>query len=118
MAGEKSVGTLLFRAAGFGLKLAVMPLGRPSTASVTAPVKPPDSVTVTVVCSALPGATVSAVGDKVNAIDPVGQDHQVQQGRAGPVDATGGNGDQGAEHEDATDILPRPARSANMRRTG
>jgi len=49
--------------AGFGLKLAVTPLGRPDAASVTFPLKPLDGVMVTVLVPVLPCTTLKVLGE-------------------------------------------------------
>lgn len=62
---EVNVSTLVL-VVGSVPKLAVIPLGKPDTASVTAPVKPPMSVTVIVSVAVAPGVTVIAEDDGVS----------------------------------------------------
>ncbi len=52
----------LVTVAGFGLKVAVTPVGRPEAERVTLPLKQPDGVMVTVVVPLLPCATVIMIG--------------------------------------------------------
>ena len=55
--------TMLEEVAGFVLKLAVTPLGRPDAARVTLPLKPLDGLTVIVLVPLVPCTTLTLLGD-------------------------------------------------------
>jgi hypothetical protein len=54
---------------GFGEKVAVAPLGKPATDSVTAPAKPPLGAIVTPYPTVFPRTTVALAGDALKAND-------------------------------------------------
>jgi hypothetical protein len=54
---------VLVLVAGFGLKLAVTPVGKPDAARVTLPLKPLDGLMVTVLVALVPCTTLKVLGD-------------------------------------------------------
>jgi len=63
---------VLLAVAGFGLKDAVTPLGRPDTDKLTLLLKPLNGVTVTVLVPLVPWATVRLLGDAERVKSPTG----------------------------------------------
>jgi hypothetical protein len=55
--------SVLVEVPGFGLKMAVTPLGRPETEKVTLPLKPLDGVMVMVLVPLVPCTTLKVLGD-------------------------------------------------------